>query len=148
MAILKKNSFCKIASTLLITENCTFKIGNIRVVENLFPKRISHDSWKSNNFFLAQCIRLKFEYKNWKNYNIAFAKKNIFIRYIKHIIMNFLQYSFQTYIYMIFIMIFPADEMFSNFPFVFVTILTLCTMQEKNYTFIITIYCDLEESQL
>ena len=41
---------------------------------------------------------------------------------------------------------FPADGMFSNFPFGFVTILTLCTMQEKNYTFIMTIYCDLEES--
>ena len=36
----------------------------------------------------------------------------------------------------------PTDEMFSNFPYFFVTISTLCIMQEKNYTFILKIYCD------
>ena len=41
---------------------------------------------------------------------------------------------------------FPTDEMFSNFPFFFVTICTFCTMQEKNYTFMMIIYCDFEES--
>ena len=32
--------------------------------------------------------------------------------------------------------------MFWNFPYFFVTILSLCIMHEKNYTFIMTIYCD------
>ena len=36
--------------------------------------------------------------------------------------------------------------MFLNFPFFFVTILTLCSMQEKNYTFMMTIDCNFEES--
>ena len=36
--------------------------------------------------------------------------------------------------------------MFSNFPFFVVTILTLCTTQEKNYTFMMTIYCDFKKS--
>ena len=31
--------------------------------------------------------------------------------------------------------------MFPNFPYFFVTILTFCIMQEKNYTFILKIYC-------
>ena len=39
-----------------------------------------------------------------------------------------------------------TDKMFSNFPYFFVTILTLCIMQEKNYTFIMTIYCNFVES--
>ena len=26
-----------------------FKIGKSRVVENIFPEKISHDLWKSNN---------------------------------------------------------------------------------------------------
>ena len=46
---------------------------------------------------------------------------------------------------MIFIMIFLQMKMFSNFPFFFVTILTLCTMQEKNYKFMTTVYCDSVE---
>ena len=37
--------------------------------------------------------------------------------------------------------------MFSKFPYFFVTISTLCIMQEKNYRFIMTIYCDSAESE-
>ena len=32
-----------------------------------------------------------------------------------------------------------------EFPPLFVTNLPLCTMQEKDYTIIMTIYCDFEE---
>ena len=45
---------------------------------------------------------------------------------------------------MIFIMIYLQMECFRNFP-TFVTISTLCIMQEKNYRFIMTIYCDSVE---
>ena len=39
-----------------------------------------------------------------------------------------------------------TDDMFSKFPYFFVTISTLCIMQEKNYRFIMTINCDSVES--
>ena len=38
--------------------------------------------------------------------------------------------------------------MFSKYPYFFVTNSTFCIMQEKNYRFIMTIYCDPVESQL
>ena len=38
--------------------------------------------------------------------------------------------------------------MFLKFPYFFVTIATLCIMQEKNDRFIMTIYCDYVEFQL
>ena len=40
----------------------------------------------------------------------------------------------------------PTDEMFSKFLYFFVTISTLCIMQDKNYRFIMTVYCDSVES--
>ena len=38
--------------------------------------------------------------------------------------------------------------MFSKFLYFFVTISTLCIMQENNYRFIMIIYCDSVESYL
>ena len=40
----------------------------------------------------------------------------------------------------------PTDEIFSKFPYFFVTISTLCIMQEKNYKCIMTIYSNFVES--
>ena len=57
--------------------------------------------------------------------------------------MNFVLDLFKIYIHMIFIMIYLQ---FSQFPYFFVTVSTLCIMQEKKYTFIITIYRDSVES--
>ena len=38
--------------------------------------------------------------------------------------------------------------MLSKLPYFFVKISTLCIMQEKNYRFIMTIYCDSVKSYL
>ena len=68
------------------------------------------------NFFFYILLKVKVQKKSFKNSNIAFAKKNIFIRYIKHIIMNFESNSLKIYIHMIFIMIYLQMKCFRNFP--------------------------------
>ena len=67
-------------------------------------------------FFLTYCSRLKFKYKSWKNSNISFAEKNIFIKYMKHVIMNFVLNFLQIYIHVIFIIIYLQIKCFRNFP--------------------------------
>ena len=74
------------------------------------------------------CLEKHF-YKIYKTYNHEFG--NEFPQNI---------YSYDLYYNL------ATDEMFSKFPYFFVTISTLCIMQGKNDRFIMTIHCDYLES--
>ena len=36
--------------TISTNKNFALKIENVRVVENIFPEKVSHDFWKLNDF--------------------------------------------------------------------------------------------------
>ena len=75
-------------------------------------------------------LEVKVQKKSWENSNIAFAEKNIFMRYIKHIIVNFVLNSLKIYINMIFIMINLQMKCFRNFP-IFLLQFQLFTLCKK-----------------
>ena len=77
-------------------------------------------------------------YKIYKTYNHEFSIESPFNIYSYDLLYNL-----------------PTDEMLSNFPYFFVTSLTLKffflffqILHEKNYRFIMTIYCDFVEYYL
>ena len=60
--------FQKILLTIPDAENFTSEIENGRVVENIFPEKISHDLWKYNHFYKIDKKRFKEKFFKKKKY--------------------------------------------------------------------------------